>query len=52
MMDKSLLGRVSSKRTEEVAKTHDVVQRAKAASPVNGASTDRLNTPGLGRDTL
>jgi hypothetical protein len=47
MMDKSLLGHVSSKRTEEAAKSHDILQRARAASPVSGgAGVDRLNTPG------
>lgn len=33
--------RFSSKRLEEAAKTHDVIQRAKAAQPID-AGRDRL----------
>ena len=39
------LGRAfSAKRGEEVAKTHDVISRAKAAAPLTGGA-DRLDRP-------
>lgn len=40
---------VSDRRIDEIARQHDVVQRARAARPVNGGE-DRLDQPlDLGR---
>jgi hypothetical protein len=43
----------SPKRIEEVARTHDAIQRARAATPVSGASDRLTGLKGfLGRQSL